>query len=123
MRQVLSTIGVTLLFIGVLSDAPYRNGFGTTVFIAAAPPPAQSRSLTPRQKKLFPPQDLGLLSAPDRDDWNKPDLIMDVLGIADGAVEALPLIRSVPSRFIISIEQPYFLRTKRPITSMSRPVP
>jgi len=88
MRQVLSTIGVTLLFIGVLSDAPYRNGFGTTVFIAAAPPPAQSRSLTPRQKKLFPPQDLGLLSAPDRDDWNKPDLIMDVLGIADGAVVA-----------------------------------
>jgi len=45
-------------------------------------------SLTPRQKKLFPPQDLGLLSAPDRDDWNKPDLIMDVLGIADGAVVA-----------------------------------
>jgi len=66
MRQVLSTIGVALLFIGVLSDVPYRNGFGTTVFIAAAPPPAQSRSLTPRQKKLFPPQDLGLLSAPDR---------------------------------------------------------
>ncbi|MGC4086107.1 MAG: class I SAM-dependent methyltransferase [Vicinamibacterales bacterium] len=38
-----------------------------------------------RQRRLFPPQDLGLLSAPDRDDWNKPDLIMDALGIADGA--------------------------------------
>lgn len=41
-----------------------------------------------RQRKLFPPQDLGLLSAPDRDDWNKPDVIMDALGIADGAVVA-----------------------------------
>jgi SAM-dependent methyltransferase len=42
------------------------------------------------QKKpdLFPPQDLGLLEAPDRDEWNKPDLIMDLLGIADGAVVA-----------------------------------
>lgn len=39
----------------------------------------------PRQRRLFPPQDLGLLSAPDRDDWNKPDVIMDALGIADGA--------------------------------------
>lgn len=44
-----------------------------------APPPQ------PRQRRLFPPQDLGLLSAPDRDDWNKPDVIMDALGIADGA--------------------------------------
>jgi predicted methyltransferase len=41
-----------------------------------------------RQRRLFPPQDLGLLSAPDRADWNKPDLIMDALGIADGAVVA-----------------------------------
>ncbi|MGE0450662.1 MAG: class I SAM-dependent methyltransferase [Vicinamibacterales bacterium] len=41
-----------------------------------------------RQRRLFPPQDLGLLSAPDRDEWNKPDLIMDALGIADGAVVA-----------------------------------
>jgi predicted methyltransferase len=37
---------------------------------------------------LFPPQDLGLLEAPDRDDWNKPEQIMDALGIADGAAVA-----------------------------------
>jgi predicted methyltransferase len=37
---------------------------------------------------LFPPQDLGLLEAPDRDDWNKPERIMDAVGIADGAVVA-----------------------------------
>lgn len=47
--------------------------------------PPQKAPAAPRQRRLFPPQDLGLLSAPDRDDWNKPDLIMDVLGIADGA--------------------------------------
>ena len=45
-------------------------------------------STPPRQRQLFPPKDLGLLSAPDRDDWNKPDLIMDTLGIADGATVA-----------------------------------
>lgn len=64
---------------------------------AAAPPvSAQAQSgktrpatpSVPRQRQLFPPKDLGLLSAPDRDDWNKPDLIMDTLGIADGATVA-----------------------------------
>lgn len=60
------------------------------------PPAAASSTATAStpdagdQKKpeLFPPQDLGLLEAPDRDEWNKPDLIMDLLGIADGAVVA-----------------------------------
>jgi len=38
--------------------------------------------------RLFPPQDLGLLDAPDREAWQKPDQIMDALGIADGAIVA-----------------------------------
>ncbi len=38
--------------------------------------------------RLFPPQDLGLLEAADRDQWQKPDQIMDALGIADGSVVA-----------------------------------
>ena len=37
---------------------------------------------------LFPPLDLGLLEAPDRDQWQKPDQIMDALVIADGSVVA-----------------------------------
>lgn len=41
-----------------------------------------------RHGPLFPPQDLGLLEGPDRDAWQKPDQIMDALGIADGAVVA-----------------------------------
>ena len=40
------------------------------------------------KRKLFEPNDLGLLDAPDRDQWQKPELIMDALGIADGSVVA-----------------------------------
>lgn len=38
--------------------------------------------------RLFPPQDLGLLEAPDRDFWQRPDQIMDSLAVADGSVVA-----------------------------------
>jgi predicted methyltransferase len=44
--------------------------------------PALSAQERPR---LFPPQDLGLIEPPDRDQWQKPDLIMDKLKIADGS--------------------------------------
>ena len=37
-----------------------------------------------QQGRLFPAQDLGLLESPDREQWNKPDLIMDELHISDG---------------------------------------
>lgn len=42
----------------------------------------------PRHGQLYPPQDLGLLEGPDRDLWQKPDQIMDALGVADGSVVA-----------------------------------
>ena len=35
--------------------------------------------------RLFPPEQLGELEGPDRDEWQEPDRIMDELGIADGA--------------------------------------
>lgn len=38
--------------------------------------------------RLFPPSDLGLLDAPDRDLWQRPDQIMDALGIADASIVA-----------------------------------
>jgi cyclopropane fatty-acyl-phospholipid synthase-like methyltransferase len=41
-----------------------------------------------RTGALFPPENLGLLEAPDRDAWQKPDQIMDALGIADGSTVA-----------------------------------
>ena len=39
---------------------------------------------TEQQRRLFPPQDLVLLEAPDREEWQKPELIMDELHIAEG---------------------------------------
>src|SRR5262245_13747699 len=52
--------------------------------------PAQStaKPAPPAKPKLFEPQDLGLLEGPDREDWQKPDLIMDALRIAEGSVGA-----------------------------------
>ena len=49
------------------------------------PPPAVAAK---PKGRLFRPQDLGLLEGPDRDQWQKPDLIMDALRIAEGSVVA-----------------------------------
>lgn len=52
---------------------------------------AQAAAAQPRRVehgRLFPPQDLGLLEAPDRDEWQEPDRIMDALGIAEASVVA-----------------------------------
>ena len=38
-----------------------------------------------RHGRLFEPQDLGLLEGPDRAAWQRPEQIMDALGIADGS--------------------------------------
>jgi SAM-dependent methyltransferase len=67
--------------------------------LPGSPPPPPLRPAPPdrpvpaplrqqREGRLFPPLDLGLLEGPDREAWQKPDQIMDVLGIADGAVVA-----------------------------------
>jgi len=50
--------------------------------------PAQSPAPTQQRKpngRLFGTQDLGLLEAPDREQWQKPDQIMDALGVAEGS--------------------------------------
>jgi predicted methyltransferase len=56
----------------------------TLLSLTDAEPHAQAQA-TPQHRELFPPQDLGLLEAPDRAAWQKPEQIMDALGIADGA--------------------------------------
>ncbi len=61
---------------------------------AAATPGDQTGQPSRRQQapgqstksKLFAPVDLGLLEAPDRDRWQKPEQVMAALGIADGSV-------------------------------------
>jgi ubiquinone/menaquinone biosynthesis C-methylase UbiE len=61
----------TILVLTVLLTAPGVAG-------AQGPGPASRHA-------LFPPTDLGMLESPDRDIWQKPDQIMDALGIADGS--------------------------------------
>lgn len=47
---------------------------------------AQPQVASPqRHARLFPPENLGLLEAPDRELWQRPDQIMDALQIADGS--------------------------------------
>src|SRR5688572_5930229 len=54
------------------------------VFSCADGARAQTSS-NQEHRRLFPPENLGLLEGPDRAIWQKPDQIMDALGIADGA--------------------------------------
>jgi predicted methyltransferase len=60
------------------SSQPWGSGVGRWA----------SQTAAGRSGRLFPPQDLGLLEGPDREAWQKPDEIMDVLGVADGAAVA-----------------------------------
>jgi predicted methyltransferase len=55
------------------------------LLLVATSMPLAQQSTPPRHRELFPPEDLGLLEAPDRAAWQKPDQIMDALGIAEGA--------------------------------------
>jgi SAM-dependent methyltransferase len=77
-------------------------GLGVYLFTAgflapgSSDPPAQagrqaaavSSKETRTTGYLFDPLDLGLLEAPDREQWQKPDQIMDTLLIAEGSVVA-----------------------------------
>jgi ubiquinone/menaquinone biosynthesis C-methylase UbiE len=61
---------------------------GMVLAILSASPDAQTQQQGGHPGRLFPPSDLGLLDAPDRDLWQRPDQIMDAMGIADGSVVA-----------------------------------
>jgi len=41
-----------------------------------------------RPVRIFPPEELGALEGPDRELYQKPDQVMDALGIADGSIVA-----------------------------------
>ena len=77
---------------GHAKDAKASGNRGRALLAAAAVDASQSRRRAAGRSaphgRLFPPQDLALLEGPDRDAWQKPDEIMDALGIADGAAVA-----------------------------------
>src|SRR4051794_31447557 len=69
------------------------RGIAIGLLLVATAAPAVLAFQMPRtqgssRSRLFPPQDLGLLEGPDREIWQKPDQIMDALGIADGSIVA-----------------------------------
>jgi SAM-dependent methyltransferase len=77
-RRATLTLAACFLAAGiVLPAAPAIPGQS-----AQAPAPKKPKS------HLFEPLDLGLLEAPDRELWQKPDQIMDSLLIAEGSVVA-----------------------------------
>ena len=52
---------------------------------ALAACPVQALAQERRHSRQFPPDKLGELEGPDRETWQKPDAIMDALGIYDGS--------------------------------------
>jgi ubiquinone/menaquinone biosynthesis C-methylase UbiE len=60
----------------------------TILLLVCTPATASAQQQGTGHGRLFPPSDLGLLDAPDRDLWQRPAEIMDALGIADASVVA-----------------------------------
>jgi SAM-dependent methyltransferase len=56
--------------------------------LGAASPASSTAAEQDRGRRLFNPEELGVLEGPDRDAWQKPDLIMDALSIGEGSVVA-----------------------------------
>jgi len=67
---------------------PIRAGVALVALALLAGSSDWSAAQLPPHGRLFPPQELGLLEGPDRDAWQKPEQIMDALGIADGSTVA-----------------------------------
>jgi predicted methyltransferase len=87
-RQVLlsTVIGVALL---AATMSPSAQSERPAQSLSTARPPGPTVSKTAASKgRLFRAEDLGLLEEPDREQWQKPDQIMDALKIADGSVVA-----------------------------------
>lgn len=64
------------------------NRIALIVLVAALLPAAVESQQRQPHGRLFRPEDLGLLEGPDRDVWQRPDQIMDELGVADQSVVA-----------------------------------
>jgi predicted methyltransferase len=62
-----------------------RLAVAGAVVLLVASGDASSQEPASGNRRLFPPEDLGILESPDRDEWQQPDRIMDALQIADGS--------------------------------------
>jgi SAM-dependent methyltransferase len=89
-----ASLAATIVFEAAAIDSagPTRAGRSPAVADAGRAPRVEQsgrRELSTQKKpRLFPPTDLSLLEAPDREQWQKPELIMDALKIGEGDVVA-----------------------------------
>jgi ubiquinone/menaquinone biosynthesis C-methylase UbiE len=74
--------GIALITVIFLPGQPGRPDLFALAAQSSAPSKAKPKA------RLFPPLDLGLLEGADRDQWQKPEEIMDALKIAEGSVVA-----------------------------------
>jgi ubiquinone/menaquinone biosynthesis C-methylase UbiE len=63
---------------------PRISAFTVLIVVIAALLPVRAQQARPAPPQ-FPPEALGLLEGPDREDWQQPDQVMDHLGIFEGA--------------------------------------
>lgn len=80
MRKALAPLTAVLFLLATLPALP--------ALLASPALPAQPTQGAKPEGRLFRAQDLGLLEAPDRAQWQKPDQIMDALNIAEGSTVA-----------------------------------
>ena len=83
--RTLALVTAALVLVAVAAAVSYLP---PPAAVPALPAPVPEQPGPRPRSHLFPPQELGLLATPDRDEWQKPDLIMDELKIFDGAVVA-----------------------------------
>jgi predicted methyltransferase len=71
------------------ASSPSAQSVPTAQSLVPTRPPGPAIPKTAKSKgRLFRAEDLGLLEEPDREQWQKPDQIMDALKIADGSIVA-----------------------------------
>ena len=76
------------LIASILAVQMQAPGSAQAPISAAGATAGKQQPVAPRQGGLFPATDLGLLESPDRAAWQKPELIMDALRIAEKATVA-----------------------------------
>jgi predicted methyltransferase len=69
--------GLALVALALAGSAACNESAGTAVVAPAPAPEGRGR--------LFPPDELAALEAPDRAQWQQPERVMDALNIADGS--------------------------------------
>jgi SAM-dependent methyltransferase len=86
--SVAAIVVLAAIFVAHVQAPAFAEASASAQSATADRPAGRQQQPAPRQGGLFPATDLGLLESPDRAAWQKPDLIMDKLQIAEPATVA-----------------------------------